>query len=248
MVEENYNNAPITEAVIEIKFSDPIEQAVIDKVSDRLAREYPQDQKIRTVKFQVSQDSGEAPSAAVEQSALGHRRASVDMAELLVLTASAFVLSQLAPYQGWEAFHRRFTRDWKTWKRVVGFREISRIGVRYINRIDIPISGPTVEFEDYLNIYAKIPEILGPVDGYAVQAILAVPDINCRIRLNSAVVPSPILNHMSILFDQDISKDADPPQSDADIKGLLNKIRVKKNEIFEACITDRARQLFRNLG
>ena len=130
------------------------------------------------------------------------------------------------------------------WKRVVGFKEISRIGVRYINRIDIPISGPIVEFEDYLHLYAKIPDVLGPVGGYAAQAVLPLADIGCTLRLNSAVVPSPILDHMSILFDQDIAKEENPPQSDGDISELLGKIRVKKNEVFEACITDRARELF----
>lgn len=243
MAQSSYKSAPITEAVIELKFSEPIDWSAIEKVSAKLVGEYPQNQNIQTFNVHVSLEGNESPSAAVLPQ-LGHRRASIDMTELLVLTSAAFVSSQLAPYPGWNAFYERFVRDWKVWKRVVGFKEISRIGVRYINRIDIPISGPIVEFENYLNVYAKIPDVLGPVGGYAAQAVLPQADIGCTLRLNSAVVPSPILDHMSILFDQDIAKEVDPPQSDGDISDLLNRIRVKKNEVFEACITDRARELF----
>ena len=241
-----YNRAPITEAIIELKYSVPIDLAVIEKASGKFSDEYPHSQNIQTVDVQVSQEGNKTPSAAVHRRPMGYRRASDDMTELLILTDSSFVSSQLAPYPGWDAYYARFARDWKVWKRLAGFREINRIGVRYVNRIDIPISGPIVEFENYLNIYAKIPDMLGPVGGYAVQSVLDLIDLGCRLRLNSAVVPSPILNHMSILFDQDIAKDVDPPQSDDDIADLLSKIRLKKNEVFEACITDRARELFQN--
>ena len=126
----------------------------------------------------------------------------------------------------------------------MGFQEISRIGVRYVNRIDIPVSGPVLEQEEFLNVYPKLPDILGPMNAYAVQAVLSIKDIGCKLTLNSAVVPSPILDHASFLFDQDIAREIDPPQSDDAISGLLNEIRIRKNKVFETCITDRARALF----
>jgi uncharacterized protein (TIGR04255 family) len=82
------------------------------------------------------------------------------------------------------------------------------------------------------------------LDAYAVQAVLPLADIGCKLTLNSAAVPSPILDHSSFLFDQDIAREIDPPQSDEAIYDLLNEIRVQKNKFFEACITDRARALF----
>ena len=35
-----------------------------------------------------------------------------------------------------------------------------------------------------------------------------------------------------------------PPQNDDAVYELINRIRVAKNRVFEACITDRARELF----
>lgn len=245
MTQPTYPHAPITEAVIEIKFKSPLDSTDVDKVSDKFISYYPQHQIIQALNVNVKlPDSQPAPPTAEVDQRLGHRRSSVDMTELLLLWRSSFVISQLAPYPGWDAFYKRFERDWAIWKRVMGFQEISRIGVRYVNRIDIPVSGPVLEQEEFLNVYPKLPDILGPMNAYAVQAVLSIKDIGCKLTLNSAVVPSPILDHASFLFDQDIAREIDPPQSDDAISGLLNEIRIRKNKVFETCITDRARALF----
>jgi uncharacterized protein (TIGR04255 family) len=245
MTKPPYPKAPITEAVIEIKFKTALDASDIDKVRERLASAYPQHQNVQSfnVAVQLLENQPDAPTTKIERTA-GHRLASVDMTELLLLWESAFVISQLAPYPGWDSFLRRFVRDWAVWKRIMGYREVSRVGVRYINRIDIPATGPVVPHEAFLNVYPKLPEILSVVNAYAVQAVMGLEDIRCKLTLNSAAVDSPILGHSSFLFDQDIAREVDPPQSDEAIIDLLNKIRVQKNKVFEACITDRARELF----
>jgi uncharacterized protein (TIGR04255 family) len=132
------------------------------------------------------------------------------------------------------------------WKRTLSYRKLTRIGVRYINRIDIPVATtPIIQQEDYLNIYPHLPAALDPVTSYSVVAQRPVPDIGCILTLNSSSAPSPLLGHAAFIVDQDIAKEADPPQNDEGIYALLNQIRVKKNEIFEACITPRARELFK---
>jgi uncharacterized protein (TIGR04255 family) len=245
VTQPSYKHAPITEAVIEIRFAAPMDSADVDKVSDKFSSHYPQHQSVQNVKFAVELPAGQKDTATAEfDREVGHRRSSSDMTHLLVLWPSAIVVSQLAPYPGWDRFFERFVRDWKLWKRIIGFRTIGRLGVRYINRIDIPISGPVMEFETFLNVYPKLPDILGPVGAYAVQAVLPIVDIGCKLTLNSAVVPAPILGHASFVVDQDIAKEVNLPQSDEAIYELLNEIRVRKNNVFESCISNRARELF----
>lgn len=222
-----------------------MESAEVDRANDKFSSHYPQHQSVENVKVALQLPLGQKDSPTAEfDREVGHRRSSSDMTELLVLWRSAFVLSQLAPYPGWDELFQRFVRDWKVWKRVMGFQTISRLGVRYINRIDIPQSGSVVEHETFLNVYPKLPDAFGPVGAYAVQAVLPIEEIRCKLTLNSAVVPAPILGHASFVIDQDIAREVDPPQSDEAIYDLLNEIRVRKNNVFEACISDRARELF----
>lgn len=240
-----YTRPPITEAVIGITFSSPIKQTILTLVNKKFHSHYPNHETVSNVKIAVELADKQVnkPTADIDQEN-GHRLSTADMTQLVLLWPSSFSLSQLAPYHGWDSFFDRFVRDWGVWKRIVGFQTISRIGVRYINRIDIPVTGPIIEHEKFLNVYPQLPGMLNPIEAYAIQTSSHLKDIDCRLMLNSAVVPSPILDRASFLIDLDISKEINPPQNDNDIYDLLKKIRVQKNAIFETCISSRARELF----
>ncbi|MGE0049358.1 MAG: TIGR04255 family protein [Acidithiobacillus sp.] len=241
LVSMAYKRPPITEAVIGINFSTPISKKDLGATDKKLSAHYPQHQGVSNYSLAVALPSQTTANVGRED---GHRRSTADMTQLVVLWPSSFIVSQLAPYQGWEHFFERFARDWSALKRVTGFREISRVGVRYINRIDIPAKEPIVEHEKFLNIYPKIPDSLQPTSSYALQATVELKEIDCLLRLNSAPVPSPLLQYASFLIDQDISRQANAPQNDNEIYELLQKIHVVKNAVFEACITAKAREFF----
>lgn len=246
-----YKRPPITEAVIGIAFSSPIDPSQLDSIANKFQATYPHKQQVSTfdLSVEINSTNPDANRANLKPT-IGHRLSTDDQTQLLVLWPNSFTLSQLPPYQGWEAFIQRFEKDWGILKRTRGFQQISRIGVRYINRIDIPANladgenETLVEHEQFLNIYPKLPDMLNPLDAYAVQASIYLKDINCQLTMNSASVPSPLLRHISFIIDIDIYSDKTVPQSDPQIMELLNRIRTKKNMIFESCISQPARELF----
>ena len=240
-----YKHPPITEAVIGITFENQIDEGELLSVQEKFASSYPQHQAISNLKLKVNVDAeNKSKTTAAVDEEVGHRRATPDMTQLLVLLPATLIVSQLAPYPGWDEFFGRFARDWKHWHRHIGFRQVKRIGVRYINRIDIPVTGEVLEHEEYLNVFPKVPDTFGPMNAYGVQTSFYMADIGFNLSLNSALVPSPLLNHAAFVVDQDIYKDVDPPQSEKDIHALLNEIRLRKNQIFEACVSDKSRELF----
>lgn len=243
---KDYDHPPITEAVIAINFKSAIRFEDLTIISKKYQKEYPQSQAISNVSFTVDvDDQGSAvPTPKNTQNQKGWRLSSGDVTEILVMWPQSFTISQLAPYVGWDKFLERFVRDWKKFKRHAGQMEISRIGVRYINRIDIPVNDGIIEHEKYLNVFPKLPSSLTPLHAFAVQSALKLPDIGCDLLINSAAVPSPVLNCASFMLDLDIFKAADLPQSDQGIYNLLGEIRNKKNKVFEQCISNRARKLF----
>lgn len=245
MPEQPYKRPPIIEAVIGMRFAASLDSTDLDKVSSAFKSFYPREELLKGVQFHLNIPQGidATPPDHHTISQIGYRRSSPDLTHILLLLPPMLVISQLAPYPGWNEFFGRFRRDWAVWKKSVGYRKIVRTGVRYINRIDIPSSDHVLYEEQFLNVYPHIPEVLGPMTQYAVQAQLPMLDIGCNLTLNSSVVLSPLLGHRSFVIDQDIAKD-NPPQSDEDIYNLLNVIRIRKNRVFEACITDRARELF----
>jgi len=245
MIQNLYKQPPITEAVIEIRFAHPHEKSKIEKFIKKIKGTYADYQKSISYKLDIDISNiqqNEPKAKAIQQ--LVHRFSSEDMTQQLLLNESSFVVSQLAPYCGWNDFIGRFIRDWKVWKKCLGFNEIKQIGVRYINRLDIPVPEPTIDSSQYVNIYPEIPEILGPNSSYAIQATIPIDELKSVLALNSAVVASPLLDHMSLVIDQDIVKTVELPQNDESIYSFLNEVHTKKNSVFESCITDKARELF----
>lgn len=240
-----YKNPPITEAVIGINFTSPLSEKELAAFNQKLGRIYPDQQVIPNVSFTFDINENNFTSPNTQTTTEDSYRLSRDNStQITILTRAAFLLSQLAPYQGWDSISNRFAEAWAIKTRAIGFKEIARVGMRYINRIDIPLKDDVIVNEDYLNIYPYLPKSLGNMNAYAIQASLPLDKIACNLTINSAVVSSPIIGHLSFVIDIDISTVGNTPQSDDDIFKLLNEIRLEKNRVFEECITDNARKLF----
>ena len=247
MTKQSYKQPPITEAVIEMRFARISDQSKFKKAIKKLNNNYEALQELNNQGIKVDISSPVQTKPTIKRTThISYRFSSSNMTQLLSLTESSFAVSQLAPYDGWDEFLARFTRDWKVWGKVVGFTEIKRIGVRYINRLDIPISGSTLDLKKFVKIYPETPGVLGANLTYTVQAQFPIVELQSLLKINSTILPSPLTGFTSIVIDQDISKEADLPKSEDSLIRFLNEIRTKKNEIFESCITDNARKLFNN--
>lgn len=241
MNNHSYMRPPITEAVIEIRFSQSMKGFDIGKAEKNFRKIYATENKQKAINVTVNINAEKMKK--IEEDFV--RFSSNDMTQIFILKKNSFIVSQLAPYTAWENLIERFERDYSVLKKHAGHQEIIRIGVRYINRIDIPHTQDNVLHEsEYLNIYPKYPSILGNLTSYTIQQRSKLDAIMASLTINSAVVPSPLANHTSILLDIDIGRDNDLPQNINDVLSFLNQVRNEKNSIFEACITERARGLF----
>jgi uncharacterized protein (TIGR04255 family) len=64
------------------------------------------------------------------------------------------------------------------------------------------------------------------------------------ILLSEALIEPAKPNVASIVLDIDLYRDTNPPQEDSEIWSFFEILRERKNEVFEACITEKARELF----
>ena len=80
--------------------------------------------------------------------------------------------------------------------------------------------------------------------GFFMQVRLPQEDIAAMLVLNQTIVPPPDSESTSIILDLDLFRDQDVPQEDEAIWGYFAVLHARKNQIFEACITDRTREIF----
>ncbi|MCZ6804020.1 MAG: TIGR04255 family protein [Proteobacteria bacterium] len=243
MTEFQYKRAPITEAIVEFRSAIPVDEKKRKKALKKLSQLYENHNPfpLRDIKLEVNRE-GETKTKTTESTL--DKFSSNDMTQQLQITDISFGVSQLAPYNGWEQYYLRIKRDWETWRRTVSFRPIERAGMRYINRIDLPLTGSLVHYEDYLEVYPEIPALLDPTSDHSLNVRVRLTDIESVLNLKSAVVESPLPDHMAIVLDLDIGRTYQTPPDDEELYSFISQARIKKNEIFEACITDKARELF----
>lgn len=239
-----YKRPPITEAVIEIRFEQPLPKRSINAVHTKLKKNYEFSKPVSKVEVRYDVPQRQAKFDSEEK---GYQLSSGDQTDVLQINPTSIAFSRLAPYDGWELFRNRAESNWKILKRVTGHQKISRLGVRYINRIDIPATGKEkIRIEDYLTIYPEYaePGLMVAMTDYTMQIVGPLKEGNVKLIINSRAVRSPLEEHVSVLLDIDVVREVDVPQKDAEIWKEFDLMRIHKNRIFEECVTDSARKLF----
>jgi uncharacterized protein (TIGR04255 family) len=160
-----------------------------------------------------------------------------------MLSLNSIANVKLAPYEGWENLVQEARSNWDVWFKIIGWMPVARIGVRYVNRIDIPVVG-RIELEDYITFQPALPPSLNRgIEHFAMNAVVPLGKEGLNLVLNAGSAPSPIIGNSSIILDLDISRDLDLPANETDLWAFIDLMRTQKNEVFEACITDKTRAL-----
>jgi uncharacterized protein (TIGR04255 family) len=235
-----YDAPPVIEALIQFRYAEPVSKAFQSKLLKRLKREYANELALQAVGANVNFEKQEAAFVAEPQS----RLSSLDEADVLIVHSTTLTWSRLAPYQGWDTFLERVRSDVQIAHEMTGLRKIVQLGVRYVNRIDVPINGPITRYEDYLTINLSLPEIWDGVSNYGWRFERKYPELVSLAIVQSAIIAPEIPNHAAFLLDIDIIRNQDIPTRIEDIFILLGKMRDLKNNIFELSITDTARASF----
>ncbi|GAC1562801.1 MAG: TIGR04255 family protein [Beijerinckiaceae bacterium] len=235
-----YPRPPIVEAVVELRWEAELPRKVIDRASRRLESKYPVHEELSEFTIEVK-----PPSAAVKTAFHGIKRLSADRSDIVVLRPATFSRSRLPPYPGWDGFKTMAQEDWESIRRLLPRSKVSRIGVRYINRIDVPYAGqPVLQNEDYISIFPTTPFGDEPLIQYAINLIRIDKATGCRVTINTGPVAAPLLGYASLILDIDLAREADISQREDELWSLVNTMGNAKSFIFEQCITDKARELF----
>ncbi len=238
-VDHHYPNAPITEAVIDIRVELPPTVALADiERLDKKLPDYPK--KNRRIELTLMVE----PSVSRQEQRLnGYVFRSMDGKQIVQMRMDGFTFSRLPPYDRWETFSVEAKRLWTIYRCGVEPLKITRLAVRYINRIDMP--QPVDDFGKYLNaIPQSSVDFFKNVTGFFLQLQIPQNDIKSMLLFNEAIAPPPTEKVLSVLLDFDLSRTDNVPQDEREIWRVFEAFRSRKNELFEACITDASRSLF----
>lgn len=241
MQHHRYQKAPVVEAVIDFRFSSLITKADLGRIVRRLKGKFPR------LQDEVAFGVAVSPTGVnINQSPSGYKLSSTDDLKLVLLRPNGVTNSILAPYKGWEVLRDQTEATLADVRRIINRRPIQRIGLRYINRLDIP--SMDVKLADWVSFNVSLPKGLGEVlSEFGARAVIPMGGGISTI-LSFQSVPSPLIDHSSLLLDLDVFIDKDIPLADEPLWELIEQMREKKNSVFESCITDRMREQFGQTG
>jgi uncharacterized protein (TIGR04255 family) len=240
---KQYARAPITEAVIEVRITAEVSAKHQETVARRLKRFYPHAAPLQAFSVKIDTTGG---NVGVEQQSQGFRLTSDEQTDVVLVNPTGVATARLAPYPGWPVLTERAKFVWQTWRKSTPPRPIARVGIRTINRIDVPLNNrPVISLETYLNFHPQVPDLSpAAMAGYMMQVTLPTSVELWMATITSALVTPPLLlNHTSLLLDIDIFRTEEIPGKDSDLWAVIDQARRIKNDIFERCITDETRRL-----
>lgn len=248
---QNYphlSKAPIVEAVIDfrVKLPSDFKLEVFHPLRTQLAQEYPGFEEQQIIEQRIKQEPGQTAEFSTRVSGIyGHRLLSKDGKNVVQLRRDGFTFSRLSPYTQWEEV---FSEAWRLWSMYIETAkplEVSRIAVRYINRLLLPL--PFSNPEEYL----KAPPMTAdgwPSDMSAFLSRVVMHDPESEILVNviqALELQSPGETVVPLLFDIDAYEDVSLPAEDVTIRARFAELREMKNRVFFKGLTEKAINLFR---
>ena len=247
-MQTNYKHAPITEAIIDFRVTIAEGNSSTNGLTllkENLVERFPIQEEIQHGNFEFRGGLNIEPEANATMLFAGYRLTSEDKLHVVQITPAGFTFSWLNPYDSWESFRDHTREAWESYKYFMNPVTVNRVAIRYINRLDLPASNP---LESYLELFARIP-IRYPVRvvaSYFLQLQIPQTDLESMLVINQAQVEPPNPDTLSIILDFDLFRQSNwSIERDDAIWLLLEQLRERKNELFEASITDLTRELIK---
>lgn len=242
-----YRNPPIIEAVCEFRFAPGLEwdPTLPGKLHAELSDDYsgtPRHQKSVELGVQFREGSphnfqfGEGPRKV--------QLITKDEKRIVGVGLNTLSVHMLRPYQeshdsdkvGWDEFRPRIRRALDAYWKVIQPQGVTRIGIKYINKLAVP--GEVATAKEYLR--CALPE----VDGLPNHLLNLMSQVEYAYRDGVRLILSQGKVENGFILDIDVIWESHDALAREDTDTRIDELRNRERRVFEAVITDKARNLF----
>jgi len=243
--QRHLNKAPITEAIIDFRVILPsgFEPQEFSNLSVDLSGRYPKNEPRRIITGAFGMEKGKPFIETPEDKGIqGYIYKSEDEKNVVQFRLDGFTFNRLYPYTEWESVLSEAKNLWQLYSSKSKPELITRIAVRYINRLDLQL--PIKDFEEYLTAPPKIPASLPQeVSRFLTRIVIHDADITANIIQSLDKSPKP--DHVGIILDIDVFKIKEKSGFDkVNVWTEFEKLRELKNRIFFESITEKTARLY----
>ena len=246
---EQFKNPPIQEALLDIQVALPAGVTVeaLKNFHTGIETRFPE-RKERISWLQGFQISGPGDSHAVSSSRSVDGYLFVSNAEAKIVQArrDGFTFNKLRPYSNWETFSAEAKELWERYVALARPASVQRVALRYLNRIALPL--PLRDLRDYCLLFPDLPPALPQgISEFFLRVTLPVPDAPCLSTVTLTFEPAiPGATMLNLILDNEAAFFCGVRNVDTEaIWSKLAQLRDLKNKVFDASLTEKAKELFR---
>lgn len=238
-----YARPPIVEVILQFTFAEGGSDDGVDAVAESLSSAYPHREELFNVSAAVplmGPVPGAVPLVNRERAGLQLQDASPPH-KLVRVSRQSLSIHEVRPWSGWLTFQRRAQEAFDLYCGVFPDRPVIRIGLRYINRIELPPSGD--DLKEWITSAPDIPEGLPQfVETYSVEMAMPQPEPGVIAIVRQALLADPRPDISPIVLDVELQLNR--PITAAETFQKVRELHEREYLIFERSITDRVRRLF----
>ena len=246
-----YRRPPVREALIDVRINhlSTDKLGVLERLHDKLANKYPEKRSQQSWEGMFEVKGNALLSSQRTQGVVGFSFESGDKKRIIQYRLDGFTCNFLKPdhresWPGWTELRGEAEQAWELYATTLGITETKRLAVRYINQI--VINAPVVELNDYFTAPPNIPKEYRHQDLYDFlsRVTVAIPELKARAVITQAPLQEKPLGAVAVLLDIDVFSSESLPYDRESMWRILDQFRDIKNEIFEASLHRRAKDLF----
>jgi uncharacterized protein (TIGR04255 family) len=235
-------NAPIVEAIIDFRVvrRDDCSAQVFADLTPLIGSQYEQKASIQAFQAMFGMNDGKPLAPSQSQTDFGWRYQS--KGEVAQFRLDGFTFSKIEKYTTWEEVFGEAVRLWRLYLELAKPRQVSRVAVRYINRMRLPAVTD-------LGKYLEAPPLLPAPIPQVIREFLARFSVEDAERSVSAAIvqalePRVDPSNLTLLLDIDAFREMRELPDDPLVLSVFERLRQLKNEIFFATITESIAEMY----
>jgi uncharacterized protein (TIGR04255 family) len=240
-------HAPIIEAVIDFRAKLPgnFDTSQLRAAALKIRDEYPTTEERNSFQAMVQLDPRKPTVSTQPPKFFGLFLKAPDQKQIAQFRVDGFAFSRLQPYTRWQEVVKEASRLWQVYTADCSPIAVTRIAVRYINRMEIPYG--QFELSDYLTAPPAVPPDLAfpsVMTGYSHRILITNQERGLNATIIQASEPVNELDKSILILDIDAYKSGEF-NIDGSLFSILEELRNMKNDIFFKSITEKTVELFK---
>ncbi len=244
---ETLTYPPSIEAVLDITVNE-VESFNVDKLAVKnknsfFRKKFPKMEELRQFHSTVAVGQNQRGNVSYQSRQLGYLYKSPEEKSLCQFRANGFSYNHLKPYPGWEQFVQDGISNWNEYKKLRKATDIARIGLRFINVIEI--ADLSSDLSEHFNVTLSIPTGIGKLKHLNYRYIIDFSD-DCIGIVNFAKLDDSTIGSGNFVLDIDIVKqNLTGLIEDHQILQYLKEMREDKNSIFFGTLTSQTLESYK---